>query len=82
MARKDASIGTLQPLAASRGYRAVSRGGEYWLVNLRSRLPEANQARRSLVFSRQEAEAFLRRLTQLEGEGNGGSPNRGDQKSV
>lgn len=63
MPRNNVSLGKLQPLAASRGFRVVSRGSEFWLVNLRNRLPEANKARQTLVFSRQEAEAFLRGLS-------------------
>jgi hypothetical protein len=65
MTTKHGSIGKLQPLAASRGFRVVSRGGEFWLVNLRNRLPETNKRRQTLVFSGREAEEFLRGLSEI-----------------
>ncbi len=56
---------SLKHLAATRGYRVLSRGKKYWLIGMHNHLPESNDDCASLSFTHDQAELFLARLTSL-----------------
>jgi hypothetical protein len=49
----------LKALATSRGFELVSKTTGFWLISLKTRLPEVNIGRQGLSFTADEAEEML-----------------------
>jgi hypothetical protein len=63
MTSSNFTVADLRGLAVDRGYRLVSRGDSFWIIEIRSGVPELNEKGDQMTFSFAETRAMLLSLT-------------------